>query len=91
MTCCQIIGKKCADKYGIKVGDVKKLISNLGGKTNYAVDYRNIQLYLSLELKLTKIHKVLKFRQSDWIKIYIDFNTQKRKNAANSFIYIFLS
>ena len=42
MTYCQIIAKKCADKYGIKVDDVKKLISNLGGKTNYAVDYRNI-------------------------------------------------
>ena len=73
--------KKPADRYGIKVGDVKKLIPNLGEKTNYVVHYRNLQLHLSLGMKLAKTHKVLKFKQSDWMKIYIDFNTEKRKNA----------
>ena len=50
--------KKIADKYEIKVGDVQKLIPNLGNKTNYVVHYRNLQLYLSLGMKLTKIHSV---------------------------------
>ena len=77
--------KKIPDEYGIKVGDVMKLIPNLGGKTNYVLHYRNLQLYLSLGMKLTKIHRVLKFKQSDWMKKYIDFNTEKRTNAANSF------
>ena len=77
--------KEIADKYEIKVGDVKKLIPNLGNKTNYVVHYRNLQLYLSLGMKLTKIHRVLKFNQSDWMEKYIDFNTKKRMNAANDF------
>ena len=77
--------KKIPDKYEIKVVDVKKSIPNLGSKTNYVVHYINIQLCLSLGVKLTKIHRVLKFKQSHWMKKYIDFNTEKRMNAANDF------
>ena len=77
--------KKIADEYEIKVGDVTKLIPNLGSKTNNVLHYKNLQLYLSLGMKLTKIHRVLKFKQSDWMKKHIDFNTEKRKNAANDF------
>ena len=47
--------KKIADKYEIKVGDVKKIVPNSGNKTNYVVYYRNLQLYLSSGMKLTKI------------------------------------
>ena len=77
--------KKIADEYGIKVGDVMKLILNLGDKTKYIVHYKNLQLYLPLGMKLIKIHRVLKFKQSDWMKKYIHFNTEKRTNAAKSF------
>ena len=77
--------KKISVNYEVKVGDVKKLIPNLGNKTNYVLHYKNLQLYLSLGTNLTKIHRVLKFQQSNWMKKYIDFKTKKRMNAANDF------
>ena len=77
--------REIVDKNDIKVGDVKKLNPNIGNKTKYVVHYRNHQLHLSLVMKLTEIHRVLKFNQSDWMKKYIDFNTEKRKNATNDF------
>ena len=62
-----------------------KLIPKLGNQTNHVLHYRDLQLYLPLGMKLTGIYKVLKFKQSDWMKKNIDFNTEKRKNAVNSF------
>ena len=86
MTCCQIIHcKKIADEYGINAGDVKKLILNLGDKTSYVLHYRNLQLYLSLGMKLTKVHMVIKSKQFDWMEKYIGFTSEKRTNAANNF------
>ena len=50
-------------------------------KMNYVVHYRNSKYYLSQGLILTKVHRILEFTQSNWIKPYIDFNTQKRKES----------
>ena len=71
--------KKNADKYDIEVGDVKKFISNLKNKTKYVLHYRNLQWDLFLGMKLTKIRRMSKFKQSNWMRKYIDFNTEKRK------------
>ena len=46
-----------AKKYDIKVVGVKKLVLNLGNKSKYVVHYKNLQLYLSLGMKLNKILK----------------------------------
>ena len=75
--------KKFADKFGIKVGDVMKLVPNLDNKTNYVLHYRDLQLHLSSGMmELAKIHRVLKLKQSDWMKKYIDFSTEKRKQCS---------
>ena len=69
----------------IKTGQVEKLVPNLRDKERYVLHYRNLQLYLSLGLKLKKIHRALQFSQSNWLAEYIDFNTLKRVKAKNAF------
>ena len=69
----------------ISIGQVSKLIPTPCNKEKYVLHYRNLQLYLDLVLKVTKVHRVLEFSQSPWLKQYIDFNTQKRTSAKNVF------
>ena len=61
----------------------KKLTPNLQDKVKYAVHYRNLKLYLQLGLVVTKIHRVLTFKQTPWLKTYTDFNTRQRSLAGN--------
>ena len=77
--------KKIAEKYNISIGLVSKLIPTLRDKNEYVLHYCNLQLYLDLGLKIKKVHRVLKFDQSPWLKQYIDFNTEKRRHGRNSF------
>ena len=69
---------KCKNK-------VEKLIPNLRNKQKYVVHYKNLKQYLSLGLKLTRIHRGIKFQESKWLKPYIDMNTKLRAKASNEF------
>ncbi|KAK3729471.1 hypothetical protein QZH41_009380, partial [Actinostola sp. cb2023] len=64
---------------------VTKLVPNLCNKTHYILHYRNLKLYMEMGMKLTKVHLILGFAQSTWLKSYVDFNTEKRKHATNDF------
>ena len=83
--------KEITDKYDIKIGDAKKLTPNLANKSKYVLHYRNLQLYLSLGTKLNKINRLLKLKQSDWIKKYADFNAEKGMSATNDFLKLMIN
>ena len=72
----------------VKIGNVEKLIPNLNNKTNYVVHYENLELCQSLGLKITKIHRGIKFKESTWLKEYINLNKKLRtkgKQSGNNF------
>ena len=66
------------------------IVPNLGNKSKYVFHYKNVQLFLSIGIKLVGVHRFLRFKQSDWLKKYIDFNTGRRKNAVNRYEKVFL-
>ena len=69
---------------GVKIGNIEKLIQNLNNKTNYVEHYENFKLYQSLGLKITKIHRGIKFKESAWLEEYINLNTKLRIEAKQS-------
>ena len=62
-----------------------KLIPHLNEHKNYCIHYRNPKFVLDLGVKLGTVHNIVSFDQKAWLKPYIDFNTEKRKNAKNDF------
>ena len=77
--------KELKEKLQIKGQPASKLIPNLYDKTNYITHYTNLKFYLQQGMVLKKIHRILQFKQSPWLKSYIDFNTEKRKYANSDF------
>ena len=55
---------------------VKKLIPNLRDKKNYTIHYKSLMQCLKLGMKLKKIHRGIKFVESDFMKPYIEKKKQ---------------
>ena len=68
----------------IILGKVEKLIPNLNDKKKYILHSKNLEYYIKLGLKLTKVHRVMRFHQSRWLKPYIEFNTKQRTLASKN-------
>ena len=69
----------------IEVNKVDKLIPNLWNKKKYVLHCENLKQYLSLGLKLTNIHRGIRFEESQWLKKYITLNTDLKTTATNEF------
>ena len=72
------------DKLNIKYNaEDKKLILDLLPKKNHKAYYKNLEYYLKLGAKVTKVHRILTFDKKPFLKEYIDLNTELRKNSKN--------
>ena len=68
---------KIVNVYNITTGTVKKLVLNLMNKNNYVIHYRNLKQSLEFGMNLKKMHRILKLKQSDWMRPYFGFNTKE--------------
>lgn len=64
---------------------IPKLLTTLHDKHNYVLHYRNLKHAINHGLILKSVHRILQFNQSDWLKPYIELNTELRAKATNSF------
>ena len=67
------------------INGVEKLVPNLYYKKQYIIHIRALDQALKHGLVLERIHRVIEFDQSAWMKEYIDFNTKLRTEAENDF------
>ena len=69
----------------MKINGVEKLVPNLYYKCKYIIHIRALKQALDHGLVLERIHRCIEFKQSPWMKEYIDFNTNLRTAAKNDF------
>ena len=69
----------------IKIDNAEKLICSFKPKNHYVLHYRNLKQYLEEGMILKKVHRGIKFYQSNWMEPYIRKNADLRKLATNAF------
>ena len=63
----------------------RKLLMTQFNKQNYLAHFAILKFYLQMGMSLSKVHRVIKFRQKPFFKFYIDTNSQKRAASKNAF------
>ena len=69
----------------MKLNGVDKLVPNLYYKRKYVIHIKALKQALDDGLVLEKIHRAIEFKQSAWMREYIDFNARLRTAATNDF------
>lgn len=69
----------------LKPGKVEKLMQTLTDKKKYKIHFSALQLYLELGMKLTHVHRIIRFSQHPIFKSYIMKNTSMRAKATTDF------
>ena len=69
----------------MEINGVEKLVPNLSDKKNYVIHIQALNQALQHGLRLDRIHRAIEFDESQWLKTYIDFNTELRMAATNDF------
>ena len=62
-----------------------KLLLTLYDKDKHVIQIRNLKYYLEKGFVLKQIHRCIKLYQSELLKEWVDFNTEKGKEATNYF------
>ena len=62
-----------------------KLVLNVMDKKKCVLRISALKFYLQHGLSLRNIHRAISFKQANFLKPFIEFNTEKRKNAKNDF------
>ena len=69
----------------MEINKCEKLVCNLFNKKKYVTHINLLKQALNHGLKFKKIHRVIEFNQKEWLKPYIDMNTEFRKASKNDF------
>ena len=69
----------------MRLKKVEKLVTNLHDKTEYVIHKRNLKQALNHGLVLKKVHRVISFNQDEWLKAYIEMNTELIQKAKKQF------
>lgn len=77
--------KQCHKELGTKHLKTEKLVGSFHKRIKYVAHASTLKLYTELGLKITHVHRVLTFTETNFLKSYIDFCTSRRKKARNNF------